>query len=66
VRRFRIFQPVDDPAYVLLDLDFDEVNEAEAFLAILHRDVWRLSDASPALVGRPQARILEAVARSET
>jgi hypothetical protein len=61
VRRFRIFQPMDDPAYVLLDLDFDEVTEARAFLAILERDIWGSSDASPALAGRPQACIIEAV-----
>ena len=65
VRRHRIFQPVDDPAYVMLDLDFDEVSAAEAFLAILRRDVWGSSDASPALVGSPQARIIETVEGQE-
>jgi hypothetical protein len=59
VRRYRIFRPVDDPAYVLLDLDFDEVSAAEAFLAFLQREVWGSAQASPALVGNPQARILE-------
>lgn len=65
VRRHRIFQPVDDPAYVMLHLDFDEVSAAEAFLAILRRDVWGSSDASPALVGSPQARIIETVEGQE-
>jgi hypothetical protein len=59
VRRYRIFRPVDDPAYVMLDLDFDQVSAAEAFLAVLQRDVWGSSQASPALVGSPQAHIIE-------
>ena len=66
VRRYRIFQPVDDPAYVMLDLDFDEASVAETFLAILRRDVWGSSDASPALVGSPQARIIEMVESQES
>jgi hypothetical protein len=65
VRRYRIFRPVDDPAYVLLDLDFDEVNAAEGFLAVLRRDIWGSSQASPALVGSPQARIIETVESQE-
>jgi hypothetical protein len=66
VRRYRIFRPVDDPAYVMLDLDFDQVSAAEAFLAFLRRDVWGSSQASPALVGSPQARIIETVESQES
>jgi hypothetical protein len=65
VRRHRIFRPVDDPAYVMLDLDFDQVSAAEAFLTILRRDIWGSPDASPALAGSPQARIIETVESHE-
>lgn len=60
VRDHRIFRPVDDPSYVLIDLDFDSANEAEAFLAALHRDVWRSAAAAPALIGSPRTRLLDA------
>ncbi len=65
VRRYRIFCPVDDPPYVMLDLDFDQVSAAEAFLAVLRRDVWGSSQASPALVGTPQVRIIETMESQE-
>jgi hypothetical protein len=58
VRRQRIQRPVDDPAYVVIDLDFDSAAEAERFLAFLQASVWASSDSSPALAGRPQTRIL--------
>ena len=61
VHHCRIFRPVDDPTYVMLDLDFEEEAAAEAFLAFLQRDVWGSAQASPGLVGAPQARILDAV-----
>jgi hypothetical protein len=65
VRHYRIFRPVDDPAYILVDLDFDERSAAEEFLAFLQRDVWGSPQASPALVGSPQTRIIEAVESQE-
>jgi len=61
VRRHRVLQPTDNPNYVMLDLEFDSEGEAEAFLAALQRDVWSSREASPALVGGPQTRIVEAV-----
>jgi hypothetical protein len=60
VRRYRILRPTDDPNYVMIDLDFDTVGEAEAFLAALHR-VWQSPQAAPALAGSPQTRIVETV-----
>ena len=61
VRGQRIQQPVDDPQYVVIDLDFDTIDEAEAFLAFLQEKVWSTPDSSPALIGTPQTRILEPV-----
>ena len=39
VRRYRISRPVDDPNYVIIDLEFDSLNEAEGALAAL-RTLW--------------------------
>lgn len=36
VRSYRIMRPVDNPNYVIVDLSFDTVKEAEALLAALH------------------------------
>jgi len=58
-RSLAIRQPIDDPAQVLIDLDFDTVNQAEAFLDFLRTRVWVNRDNSPALIGAPTTRILE-------
>lgn len=59
VLRHRILQPVDDPKYVVIDLDFTDAEEAQAMLAFLTTQVWSSPSSSPALVGAPTARILE-------
>jgi hypothetical protein len=55
----RIQRPVDDPRYVVIDLDFGTTDEAEAFVRFLHAKVWSSPDNAPALAGTPQTRILE-------
>ncbi len=65
VRHHRVLRPIDDPNYVIIDLEFDSSSEAEAFLAALRRDVWGSRRAAPALIGSPQARIVEAVESKE-
>ena len=62
VRNERVHQPIDDDKYIYVQLDFDDVPAAEAFLAFLERVVWTSSGASPALVGSPRGRVLSAVA----
>ena len=57
----RIQQPIDDDHYVLVDLDFPTREHAERFLGFLESTVWASRDASPALAGAPQTRILEPV-----
>jgi hypothetical protein len=52
---------VDDPTYVLLDHDVEEARAAEAFLAVLRRNVWGSAQASPYWFGAPQIRIVDAV-----
>jgi quinol monooxygenase YgiN len=60
VLRYRVARPVDDPAYVMIDLDFASADEAVTFLTAM-REVWRSPQAAPALRGSPQARIVELV-----
>jgi hypothetical protein len=64
VRAEKIQQPTDDDRYVVVDLDFDSVAEAERFRQFLHTVVWATREYSPALVGTPQARVLNTVAGS--
>ncbi|MFE4257932.1 hypothetical protein [Streptomyces sp. NPDC056883] len=59
VRRHRVQRPVDDPAYVIVGLDFDTADQAERFLGFLQARVWSSPDNAPALAGLPQTRILE-------
>lgn len=61
VRRHRITRPPGDPAYIVVDLDFDRAEQAEGFLAFLRSTVWSTPDNAPALVGAPRARLLEVV-----
>lgn len=65
VRRHQVQRPVDDPKYVVIDLEFDTVAEAEAFLGILQARVWSNPENSPALVGTPETKILESAFSSE-
>ena len=57
----RIQHPVDDPAFVVVDLDFDTPERAQGFLDFLHEQVWAIPANAPALAGKPQARILQVV-----
>lgn len=56
-RSYEVRQPVDDAAFVVIDLTFDDVAAAQGFLADLHK-IWQ---TAPALVGPPRARILETI-----
>lgn len=59
VTAHRIGRPVDDPRCVLVELDFEQPGQAEAFLAKLQATVWNSPDTAPALLGAPKTRILE-------
>ncbi|GHF24610.1 hypothetical protein GCM10017786_68300 [Amycolatopsis deserti] len=59
VRAHQVSRPVGDAHYVVIDLEFGSVPEAEAFLAFLEREVWSSRENSPALAGRPRTLILE-------
>ena len=55
----RISRPVDDPKYIVVNLDFDTSQHATAFLHFLETQVWASAAAAPALDGRPRTAILE-------
>ena len=54
----RIHQPYDNAAYVVLQLDFQTVEQAQAFQQFLESRVWSTIANSPGLVGNPRARVL--------
>jgi hypothetical protein len=62
VIRHRIQRPIDDPQYVVIDLDFATAVEAQRFLTFLQEKVWSSRENAPALAGLPQTRILEPAA----
>lgn len=64
VRAQRVQRPVDDPRYVVIDLDFDTVGEAEKFLVFLREKVWSSPENAPGLAGTPQTKILESADRT--
>ena len=57
VRRYQVLRPVDDPDYVMIDLEFETQAQAEALLAAM-RGVW--SRVQGQVMSDPKARIVEA------
>ncbi|MCY0905300.1 hypothetical protein [Arthrobacter sp. H14-L1] len=57
VQQYSIYQPVDNPRYVLIDLEFETVTQAERLLASM-KQVWSSGAAGPALGGEPRTQIL--------
>ena len=62
VRRYRVLRPIDNPNYVIVDLEFDNSAKAEAFRAAL-RELW--SRVEGRVAESPRARIIEAVEEKE-
>ncbi|MGH2596249.1 MAG: hypothetical protein ACRDH7_09835 [Actinomycetota bacterium] len=62
VRRYRILRAMDDPNYVMIDLEFDTEGEAEALLASM-RVIWDRVQGT--LISSPRARIVESVETTE-
>jgi hypothetical protein len=62
VRRYQVLRPIDDPNYIMIDLEFDTIGQAEALLAAL-RTVWGRVEGT--IMMNPQARIVEAVETKE-
>lgn len=58
VRVYRIIRPVDDPNYVIIDLEFDTTAEAEAFLKVM-RNIW--GEVAGKIIMNPQVHLAEIV-----
>jgi len=58
VRRYQILRPNDDSNYVMVDLEFDAVSQAEAFLVKMEQ-IW--GGPGKAVMQNPRARITECV-----
>ena len=58
----RIRRPVGDSRYLVIELDFESRENAEAFGEFLATVVWSNPEASPALAGAPKTRVLEQAA----
>ena len=63
VRRYTVSRSVEDPNFVMIDLEFDNSSQAEAVHASL-RELWGRVQAE-GLIGTPKARIVEIVASKE-
>jgi hypothetical protein len=58
VLHYRIFRPVDDPNYVIIDLEFDSVELANEALSSLQK-LWVTVEGK--VMMSPQTRILDLV-----
>lgn len=61
VRAETVRCPEGDETFVIIDLEFDTTDQAHGFLHFLETMVWAVPANSPALVGTPEARILETI-----
>lgn len=62
VRRHQILRPIDDEKYVIIDLEFDTANQAEALLAAL-RVLWGRVEGT--IMMNAQVRIVEVLESKE-
>ena len=62
VRAERVQRPVDNPRYIVVDLNFGSLDEAERFLQFLRDQVWTIPEHAPALAVAPHTMILDQVA----
>ena len=61
VRAQRVRQPVGDCRYIVVDLEFDDLETAQTFKEFLEGVIWQSHDLSPGLDGVPTARLLDDV-----
>jgi hypothetical protein len=62
VRRYQVFRALDDPNFVMIDLEFDTSTEAEAMFTSL-QPIWE--GVSGTVISDPHARIVETVETKE-
>jgi hypothetical protein len=58
VVRYNILKKIDDPNYVIINLEFEQQEQAESFLELL-KQLWGKVEGS--VMNRPQARILQLI-----
>lgn len=58
VKRYRIYRPTEDPNYVIIDLEFDNLTDAQGALAAL-RILWGKVEGT--LMVNPQTRMLDII-----
>jgi hypothetical protein len=58
VRRYEVLRSVEDPNFVMIDLEFDNLEDAEGLLAKM-RHVWNGEGGN--VMRNPQARIVDTV-----
>jgi hypothetical protein len=57
----RVARQVDDPRYIVIELDFESARRASVFRDFLQTQVWSSPTASPGLGGEPRTLLLETV-----
>jgi hypothetical protein len=58
VTRTEVYQPSDDPNYIVVNLGFENADEASSFRNFLIERIWTSQDSAPALGSVPVARVL--------
>jgi hypothetical protein len=58
VLRYKILQPTDNPNYVVIDLEFDHLKDAEDMYAAL-KNLWKKVDGK--IILEPKIRILNLI-----
>jgi quinol monooxygenase YgiN len=64
VHHYRVSRRISDPNFIVIELDFDTADAAEAFLATM-RTVWTAPQATAVIRGSPHAEIVEMVEHKE-
>jgi hypothetical protein len=62
VVRYRVLRAIDEPSYVMIDLDFDHADDAEKFLERM-REVWGRVEGK--VIDKARARVAELVESKE-
>lgn len=62
VKQYRIYQPADDEKYIIIDLDFENIENAVAALEAL-KILWGRVEGT--LMFNPQTRILNVIEKAE-
>jgi hypothetical protein len=62
VRRYQVLRPRDDPNYVIIDLEFDSLSAAEAFVRTMQQ-IWE--GPGKAVMQNPRVRVADRVEARE-